>query len=103
MFKCIQMVPELVPALFGKRIAGVWFSADELFCCRNQSLVFKSLEVTGKVPVGHFKNLLQAVETEGIVDHQDRHYAEPDPAFKDLIKTGDQIFHISYFLYIIIP
>jgi len=105
-FKCIDMIGERFFTFLGCDIRGVWLFADELFFDDNIIFGFQSFRMAGEISIGHAEQFFQHVEIGGIIHHQNRHNAEPDPMVESLINILDDVFQnyfLSYLKYMIAP
>ena len=60
-------------AEFGRAVAGVGFTVNELFLHQNISLFFQRFQVACQIAIGDVQQLFEAIEIGSIVDHQNGH------------------------------
>ena len=61
------------------------------------SILFQAYQVCGKITIGNFQHLLQVIEADLVIHHQDAHHTEADAVVKHFIKTCYRIFQLSAF------
>ena len=72
-------------SIFCHRISGIGFSADKSLMHFDITILLQAHQVSSQVSIGNLQHLLQIVEADLIIDHQDAHHAQPDAVIKDFI------------------
>lgn len=102
-FQCAKMIPECFFTGCCSTIGSVGFPAQKAFFNRYVIAFFKRGNMRGKVAICHLQQVFHGIEINYVMHHQQRHDAQPLPAFKCFINQCDNLFHRSYLKYMIAP
>ena len=83
--QCRDMISKSFLPAFGDRIGGIGLSTDKALVHFDIAIFLQAHQVCSQVTIGDFQHLLQVVETDLIVDHQNAHNAQPDAVVKNFI------------------
>ena len=71
--------------VFSHRISGIGFPSDKSFVNFDITIFLQAYQVRSQVSICHFEHLLQVIEADLLIDHQDAHHPQPDAVIKDFI------------------
>lgn len=103
LFKGIQMSGKRRPSRLRRGIGCIGFFAEKLFANFDITEFFQGRQVAGEVAVRTAEVFFERREIDVVINHEHGHDAQPYPAFKCLIKCGDDVFHGSRVKYNEIP
>ena len=84
-FKGFQVLLKFRYPFIGGRISGVWLSSDKLVVDLYHPLFLQGFKMAGKLSVSYVQSIFKTVKIIAWVNHQDRHYSQSYPAFKNLV------------------
>ena len=84
-FQCGYVICKSFFTIFCHRISGIRFSTDKSLMHFDITILLQAHQVGSQVSIGYLQHLLQVIEADLIIDHQDAHHSQPDAVIKDFI------------------